>query len=97
MKLLVDMNLSPRWIAFLTAAEHDAVHWSNVGAPDAPDEALMLWAHENGHVVLTQDLDFGTILAAQRVASPSVVQIRSDDLSIEKPCSSFHAKSNRAC
>lgn len=32
MKLLVDMNLSPRWVAVLVGAGVDAVHWSAVGA-----------------------------------------------------------------
>lgn len=31
MKLLIDMNLSPKWAGFLAAAGHDAVHWSSVG------------------------------------------------------------------
>ena len=36
MRFLVDMNLSPRWVDFLAAAGHEAAHWSDVGAPDAP-------------------------------------------------------------
>lgn len=38
-------------------------------------------AREKGYVVLTQDLDFGTILAATQGKKPSVVQIRSEDVS----------------
>jgi len=37
MKLLVDMNLSPRWVPFLLDAAHEAVHWSTVGKADATD------------------------------------------------------------
>jgi predicted nuclease of predicted toxin-antitoxin system len=31
MKLVVDMNLPPRWVAFLAANGIEAVHWSDVG------------------------------------------------------------------
>jgi predicted nuclease of predicted toxin-antitoxin system len=44
MKLLLDMNLSPAWLAVLAAHGHDAVHWSEVGAADAPDTHIMAWA-----------------------------------------------------
>ena len=37
MRLLVDMNLSPFWVPFLTAQGYQAVHWSTVGAANAPD------------------------------------------------------------
>ena len=81
MKLLVDMNLSPRWVPFLAASQLEAVHWSNVGSVKAPDTDIMAYAREHGHVVLTNDLDFSAILAATHGTKPSVVQIRSDDLS----------------
>lgn len=40
----------------------------------------MAWASDNGHVVFTHDLDFGTLLALTRASGPSVVQIRSHDV-----------------
>ena len=44
MKLLVDMNLSPRWIGFLHDAGIAAEHWSNVGTANAPDSEIMAYA-----------------------------------------------------
>jgi uncharacterized protein DUF5615 len=41
-KVLVDMNLSPLWVEQLSRAGFEAVHWSNVGDPRAPDRTLML-------------------------------------------------------
>jgi predicted nuclease of predicted toxin-antitoxin system len=41
MKLLIDMNLSPRWVPFLAASQIEAVHWSSVGAPNATDREIM--------------------------------------------------------
>lgn len=80
MKLLVDMNLPPSWVDFLRGEGIDAVHWSEVGEPTAPDAALMRYAASNGHWVLTHDLDFGAILAVTRGDEPSVVQLRSDEV-----------------
>jgi predicted nuclease of predicted toxin-antitoxin system len=79
MKLLVDMNLSPRWVDVLTKSQFEAVHWSSVGDPHALDEEIMAYAAK--HVVLTNDLDFGSILAVTHGEKPSVVQLRSENLS----------------
>jgi predicted nuclease of predicted toxin-antitoxin system len=81
MKLLVDMNLSPRWIAFLRDAGWEATHWSTVGKAEASDSEIMAYAAVNNYVVLTNDLDFAAILAASRQKKPSVAQIRAQDLS----------------
>jgi predicted nuclease of predicted toxin-antitoxin system len=80
MKILVDMNLSPAWVKFLTNVGYETAHWSEIGSGDASDIELMAWAARNGYVVLTADLDFGAILAATKRFGPSVVQLRSDIL-----------------
>jgi predicted nuclease of predicted toxin-antitoxin system len=84
MKLLVDMNLSPRWVQTLTEAGFEAAHWSVLGEPSATDDMIMSFARVNGFVVLTHDLDFSAILAATQGTKPSVVQIRSDDVAPER-------------
>ncbi len=84
MKLLLDMNLSPRWVEFLETRGFETIHWSNIGSLDAADTEIMAFAAEKGYVVLTHDLDFGAILAATRDQKPSVVQIRSDNLGIDE-------------
>jgi len=81
MKLLVDMNPSPRWIRLLTGAGIETVHWSMVGAMNAPDTEIMAYALANDFVVLTHDLDFSAILAATQGEKPSVVRLRADDVS----------------
>lgn len=55
MKLLVDMNLSPRWVGLLADAGIEAVHWLGIGAKNAPDSEIMIYAGANGYVVLTVD------------------------------------------
>lgn len=83
MKLLIDMNLSPNWVRLLAGAGFEAVHWSSVGVAYAPDSEIMAYANANGYVILTHDLDFSAILATTHGERPSVVQIRSDDVSLE--------------
>ena len=81
MKLLVDMNLSPRWVNRLLDAGFEAAHWSTLGALDAPDTEIMAFAKDKGYVVLTHDLDFSAILAVTHGEKPSVAQIRAEDVS----------------
>jgi predicted nuclease of predicted toxin-antitoxin system len=79
-KLLVDMNLSPSWVDRLARHGFEAVHWSTIGAATALDVEILTWANEHAFVLITNDLDFSAILAASGGASPSVVQIRTQDL-----------------
>ena len=80
MKLLIDMNLSPRWVGIFADAGIEATHWSTLGAINAPDAQIMAHARANDYVVLTNDLDFSAILAATQGERPSVVQIRAENL-----------------
>lgn len=80
MKFLVDMNLPPAWCGILREAGHEAVHWSEVGRFNAPDSELFAWARARDHVVFTNDLDFGAILAITGAEKPSVFQLRSFEL-----------------
>jgi len=81
MKLLVDMNLSPKWIVLLKDSGFEALHWSTVGQANARDTEIMAWAAANGYIVVTHDLDFSAILAATQGVAPSVVQVRAEDVS----------------
>ncbi len=80
MTLLVDMNLPPALASALESAGFPAVHWSTVGAPTADDAEILAWARQHGRVLITHDLDFSAILAASGNDTPSVVQLRSQDL-----------------
>lgn len=81
LRLLIDMNLSPSWVGVLHEAGFESVHWYHIGAQNAPDSTLFAWARESKYIVFTHDLDFGALLAATRAESPSVFQIRTDDVS----------------
>ena len=80
MKVLIDMNLSPEWVNVFEQHGLHAIHWRGVGDPRAADSTIMTWARENGYVVFTRDLDFGTLLATTNAQGPSVIQIRAKDI-----------------
>ncbi|MEH2329461.1 DUF5615 family PIN-like protein [Nostoc sp.] len=40
----------------------------------------MEWARTNSYIVFTHDLDFGTLLAATGADTPSVIQVRAQDI-----------------
>ena len=80
MKILIDMNLSPNWVAVFAKYNIEALHWSNVGDPRERDTVIMEWARTNGYIVFTHDLDFGSLLAATGADAPSVIQIRTQDI-----------------
>jgi predicted nuclease of predicted toxin-antitoxin system len=79
-KVLVDVNLSPTWAERLATEGIEAVHWSAVGDPRAPDDELLRYAREHGYVVFTHDLDFGALLARTRAHGPSVIQVRAQNV-----------------
>ncbi len=76
MKLVFDMNLTPNWVTWLSDRGIDAVHWDSIGEREAPDEEIMTWAASESRIVVTNDLDFGQILALTHAKGPSVVLIR---------------------
>ena len=80
MKLLIDMNLSPDWVKVFEKYNIEAVHWSNIGDPRARDTVTMEWARTNEYIVFTHDLDFGSMLAVTGAETPSVIQVRTQDV-----------------
>ena len=79
-QIVIDMNLSPDWVPFLSGHGWLAEHWSMIGDPRATDAEIMAWSVANQRVVFTHDLDFGTLLALTHATGPSVVQVRTQDV-----------------
>ena len=84
MRLLIDMNLTPRWVQYLINANHQSMHWSDVGPSTAPDASICAYARDHEFVIITNDLDFPQILAYTAEAKPSVVLLRGEPLVPEK-------------
>jgi predicted nuclease of predicted toxin-antitoxin system len=85
------MNLTPRWGPALTAAGHEAVHWSVLGASNESDWAICEYAREQGFVLVTNDLDFPRILAHTFNKKPSVILLRGEPLVPELRCNALVA------
>jgi predicted nuclease of predicted toxin-antitoxin system len=80
MRLLIDMNLTPRWVHFLRDAEYEAAHWASVGSHSAKDSEICDDRRQHAYVLLTNDLDFPQILAHTGQNAPSVVLLRGEPL-----------------
>ena len=74
------MNLPPEWVNIFEQHGWHAVHWKDIGEPNASDNTIMDWARQYNYVVFTRDLDFGTLLAMTSADGPSVVQVRAKDI-----------------
>ncbi|MEO8588714.1 MAG: DUF5615 family PIN-like protein [Flavobacteriales bacterium] len=84
MKLLIDVCLSHELADLLKTDTLEVVHWSKRGAANAKDRDILAWAAENGHVIVSADLDFGDLLAMSDATLPSVILVRSDDQSPQR-------------
>lgn len=76
MKFLIDENLSPRLCELLAGSGDTAEHVHTVLAAGVSDQEILDHAVEHDLVIVTADTDFGTLLAASRIAKPSVVLVR---------------------
>jgi predicted nuclease of predicted toxin-antitoxin system len=83
MKIVIDMNLSPEWVQEFESHDIEAVHWSTVGVYNAPDSLIIEWAKANNYIVFTHDLDFGTALALTKAEKPSVIQVRTQNVTVQ--------------
>ena len=61
---------------FFEAEGLKARHWTQVGKQGVPDKEIFKYAREGSHVIVTQDLDFGRLLAEHKSGLPTVIQIR---------------------
>ena len=73
MKIIIDVNLAVRWANMLSDRGIEAVHWTSIGAGNAPDIEIMSYARENRYSVFTNDLDFSAILVSTRTSGPTVI------------------------
>ena len=76
MKILIDMNLTARWVEFLEDEGWRTQHWASIGRAYDADPLIMSYARQHGFVILTNDLDFGELLRTSGETEPTVIQVR---------------------
>ncbi|MBN1102349.1 MAG: DUF5615 family PIN-like protein [Deltaproteobacteria bacterium] len=83
MDFLLNMNV-PRGLAKrLSAIGHRGRHAGDLGLHQATDTEIVALAKSTGEVIITHDLDYGTLLAFSGEASPSVIIFRLRNTIIE--------------
>lgn len=70
------MGVSPRVVAWLRTAGHDAADLREQGLHRLPDDEVFAKAASEKRVLLTFDLDFGEIVALKIQAGSSVIVFR---------------------
>ena len=76
MKFLIDMNISPRTVQMLVDAGYDAIRVPRVLPANASDREILRWAGSHGYVIITQDMDFSSLIALQGGTEPSLLNVR---------------------
>jgi len=79
-RFVIDMNLAPAWVETFRNAGWQAEHWSQIGDPSAADAVILAHARSVGAIVFTHALDFGRLLALTHADGPSVLQVRTSDV-----------------
>ncbi|MBE7468406.1 MAG: hypothetical protein DPW09_39225 [Anaerolineae bacterium] len=74
--LLADMNISPKTVAVLHQQGWNIVRVSRILPATASDEEILDLARREDKVIVTQDLDFSTLLALRGYNRPSLVTLR---------------------
>ncbi len=79
MRFLADMGISLKTVLFFKERGYDITHLRDEGLQRLPDEDIVEKAKKESRIILTCDLDFGTIMAYSGDICPSVIIFRLSD------------------
>ncbi len=77
MRLLLDMNMSPKVAVQLRAEGHDALHLRELGLGHLQDRHVFAHAKADQRIVVTFDLDFGEIVSLGGGTGVVLLRLRS--------------------
>ena len=75
-QLLAEMKISPQTVTFLQQQGWDMIRVSEVLPATASDSEILEFARREERVIVTQDLDFSTLLALSGYNQPSLITLR---------------------
>ena len=78
------MNISPQTVSVLQALGYSIIRVTGILPANSTDRRILSRAREDNLIVVTQDLDFSTLVALGGYIAPSLVTIRMSDSSPEK-------------
>ena len=84
MKILADMPISPKTVQFLKDMGIESCYVIDFNMERASDKEIIRFAKKNGYTILTEDLDFGTILAHTKEIEPGIIILRVGNISTEQ-------------
>ena len=76
LRFIADMNLSPLTVNDLRRDGWEIGRVSDFLAVDATDTEILAWTRSQDSVLITQDLDFSTLLALGGFSHPSLITLR---------------------
>jgi len=76
LRFLANMNISPKTVDALNRQAWDIVRVSNLLPVDTPDHRILEYARQEDRIIVTQDLDFSTLLAVGGHTRPSLITLR---------------------
>jgi predicted nuclease of predicted toxin-antitoxin system len=80
LKFIVDMDLSPLTVSQLKEKGWEIIRVSEVMDVRTDDIDILNYAREHNQVVITHDLDFSELLAVNGLDSPSVINLRLENM-----------------
>ena len=76
LRFLIDMNLSSKIVANLQQQGWDVLRVSQVLPMDTEDSEILEFARQQNRVIITQDLDFSSLIALGGYEKPSLITFR---------------------
>lgn len=76
LEFVANMNISPLTVRDLRTLGWNIVRVSEIMDPKSKDIDILTYARRHNKVVITQDLDFSSLLALSGYEKPSVINLR---------------------